>query len=238
MAVPDVAAFMERKSNNKKNKTCVGLLGGSFNPLHIGHLRVCTEMLEQAGLDHVELVPTHIPPHKGIEDILPFDFRCAMLEASVKNFEKIRVNPLESKRSGPSYTYDTLQILVRDNPETGYFFIMGDKDLLTMPKWHKGREIALLSNLLVVGRQGEDVQEVDDFIEGFWDIQKHSQGFWQIFQGKQIRYFTIPRIDISSSMLRSRWLAGKSIEWLVPEQAKRYLETYRDEVIKTWQKSL
>ncbi|MFP4128737.1 MAG: nicotinate-nicotinamide nucleotide adenylyltransferase, partial [Desulfonatronovibrio sp.] len=101
---------MEKQSSNK-NKTCVGLLGGSFNPLHIGHLRVCAEMLEQAGLDQVELVPTHIPPHKHIDYILPFDLRRAMLESSVKDYAKIRVNPLESKRSGPSYTYDTLQIL-------------------------------------------------------------------------------------------------------------------------------
>lgn len=229
---------MEKKSSNYKNKTRIGLLGGSFNPLHNGHLRVCIEMLEQAGLDHVELIPTHIPPHKEIEDILPFDLRCSMLESSVKDFEKIRVNPLESRRSGPSYTYDTLQILVRDNPENSYFFIMGDRDLLTMPKWHQGREIALLSNLLVVGRQGEDDRAVDDFIAGFWDVQKQSKGFWQIYQGKQIRYLSVPRIDISSSMLRSRWLSGKSIDWLVPDQVKGYLDMYRDEVSNIWQKSL
>ncbi|MFP4108806.1 MAG: nicotinate (nicotinamide) nucleotide adenylyltransferase [Desulfonatronovibrio sp.] len=228
---------MEKKSNNK-NKTCVGLLGGSFNPLHIGHLRVCAEMLEQAGLDHVELIPTHIPPHKDIKDILPFDLRLAMLESSVKDFAKIRVNPLESKRSGPSYTYDTLQILVRDNPEKSYFFIMGDRDLLTMPKWHMGREIALLSNLLVVGRQGEDDREVDDFISGFWDVETRSKDFWQIHQGKQIRYLSVPRIDISSSMLRSRWLSGKSIDWLVPPEVAKYLDMYKEEVMNVWQNSL
>jgi len=216
----------------------IGLLGGSFNPLHIGHLRLCVEILEQGGVDRVQLVPAYVPPHKDIKNILPFEMRCAMIESAIKDFAEVSINPLEKERPGPSYTYDTLKILTRTEPEARFTFIMGDNDLLTMPKWYKGMEIAFMSDLIIAGREDSDLNMLDEFISGFWDVRKQAKDVWRVNKGgRLIRYFTIPGLDISSSMVRSRWLAGKSIRWLVPDQSGEYLNLYRAEVDRIWHKT-
>jgi nicotinate-nucleotide adenylyltransferase len=159
-----------------------------------------------------------------------------MIEASIEGFPGIRVNYLEKERSGPSYTFDTLQTLINEEPDRDFVFIMGDSDLLTMPKWYKGREIPFLSDLIIVNREGEDEKKLDEFISGYWEAQKSAQGVWQVVQGKKISFFSIPRIDISSSMVRSRWMAGKDIQWLVSDQVKKYLDLFGDEVRAIWSK--
>ncbi|WP_161635950.1 nicotinate (nicotinamide) nucleotide adenylyltransferase [Desulfonatronovibrio hydrogenovorans] len=215
----------------------IGLLGGSFNPLHLGHLRLCAEAIEQAGLDQIQLIPAHIPPHKELRHILPFEMRCAMMEASLGGISRIRVNKLEKDRPGPSYTYDTLQGVVRDHPEADFSFIMGDNDLLTMPKWHNGKQIAFQCDLIVAGRQGCGVKKLDQFITSFWDAQRLEKNQWVVSRGKKIRYIVIPKMEISSSMVRSRWLEGRIIDWLVPEPVKVFLNLYSSEVKKFWGRS-
>ena len=211
-----------------------GLLGGSFNPLHIGHLRLCVEIMERTDLDTVQLVPAYVPPHKDISDILPFDMRCSMLGSAVENTPGISVNTLEKERSGPSYTFDTLKTLISDHPRNRFYFIMGDNDLLTLPKWYRGRDIALLCDLIIAGREGESLRELDDFITGFWNVRKADDGLWMVGGGKSIRHISMPRLDVSSSMIRSRWLAGKNIRWLVPDPVKDYLDLYREEIQRVW----
>ena len=213
-----------------------GLLGGSFNPLHIGHLRLCMEMIEQAHIDQIELIPAHIPPHKEISDILPFEMRFAMLESAIADHADICVNPLEKKRPGPSYTWDTLESVVNQRPESQFCFIMGDCDLLTVPKWYRGRDIPQLCDIFVVGRTGAGKDRLSDFITDFWDAKRAGNDSWVVNQGRRIRYFSLPRIDISSSMIRSRWLEGRSIDWLVPAEVKKYLDSCRYEVENIWSK--
>ncbi len=225
---------MKTETEKKIKSSRIGILGGSFNPLHIGHLRLCMEMLEQGELDNVQLVPAYSPPHKDLKNILPFNMRCAMIESAITDSAQVNINRLEKERPGPSYTFDTLQTLTSNNPDAHFFFIMGDNDLLTMPKWYRGREIAFISDLIIAGREGGNVKMLDEFISRFWDVQKQAEGLWLVNQGKKIRYFSVPRLDVSSSMIRSRWLAGKSIKWLVPDQVKKYLDLYEDETGKVW----
>ncbi len=212
----------------------IGLLGGSFNPVHIGHLRLGLEMLEQAGLDRVQFVPAYIPPHKDSKRVLPFDMRRDMLESSIQGWSSLEVNCMEKNRPGPSYTLDTLESYVQEYPGQEPFFILGDGDLLTMPNWHRGREIPYLSNLLVIGREGEDA-EIAEFISGFWESFQVQDYIWQVKKGREIRYLSVPRIDVSSSMIRARWLAGKSIDWLVPESVQKYLRARSGEVQGIWE---
>ncbi|WP_045211428.1 nicotinate (nicotinamide) nucleotide adenylyltransferase [Desulfonatronovibrio magnus] len=212
-----------------------GLLGGSFNPPHIGHLRLCIELLEQAELDTIQLIPAHIPPHKKVDNILPFDMRCAMLEAAIQDHPELSVNRMERERTGPSFTFDTLQTSIDRSPDTNFTFILGDNDLLTMEKWYKGKEIGMLCDLTVAGRSGADPAELDIFINSFWNVKRHNTGRWDILNGGTVRYFSVPILDISSSMIRSRWLSGKKIDWLVPQTVKVYLESYSQEIRKTWQ---
>lgn len=220
------------KSDN--NLPATGLLGGSFNPLHIGHLRLCMEILEQTEVERIELIPAHIPPHKDLKNILPFDMRCAMMESAVADIPQITVNRLERERPGPSYTYDTLKHFVLEKPRSRVIFIMGHSDLLTIPEWYRGREIPFLADLIVAGREGGDEKSLDSFISRLWDVQKLNRGLWTTGGGRTIRYLSIPRIDVSSSMIRARWLAGRSIDWLVPQKVKRHLDMCTGEIKSIW----
>lgn len=219
---------------NKKNKQKVGLLGGSFNPLHIGHLRLCIEMLEQAELDEVQLVPAFMPPHKNISNILPFEMRCSIIEQAIENVPGVTLNRLEKERSGPSYTFDMLNSFMSENPDANPAFIMGDNDLLTIPKWYKGFEIPRICELLVVGREGCGMDQVNDFILNFWPSQRVGNMEWAIEKGKGVRYFSVPRLDLSSSLVRTRWLEGRSIHWLVPSSGVRILHHFSREVEQIW----
>lgn len=212
-----------------------GLLGGSFNPLHVGHLRLCVEVMERCSLDHIQLIPAYKPPHKDLQNILPFDMRCSMIESSIRDLAAISLNRMEKERPGPSYTYDTLQTLMENDPCSRFFFIMGGNDLLTMPKWYKGHEIGLMSDIIVAGREGQGLESAEEFISGFWGAESMEQGRWLIPRGGHIQYIPIPRLDISSSVIRARWMAGKNIQWLVPEGVRAFLESYADEVKNIWQ---
>jgi nicotinate-nucleotide adenylyltransferase len=226
---------MRTKSSPRGDALKIGLLGGSFNPLHVGHLRLCIEVMERCSLDHVQFIPAYIPPHKDLKNILPFEMRCSMIESSIRGLSTISLNRMEKERPGPSYTYDTLQTLMDNDPCSRFFFIMGGNDLLTMTKWYKGREIGLLSDIIVAGREGQGLESADDFISGFWGAQRREHGQWLVPGGGHIQYISIPRLDISSSVIRTRWLAGKNVQWLVPEAARAYLELYADEVENIWQ---
>ncbi|WP_291323305.1 nicotinate (nicotinamide) nucleotide adenylyltransferase [Desulfonatronospira sp.] len=215
-------------------KPRVGLLGGSFNPVHIGHLRLCLEMLEQAGLDRVELVPTYIPPHKAPEGILPFEMRVSMLQSCTWETSGLEVNLIERERPGPSYTLDTLKTYMHANPGHEINFILGDTDLFTLPKWHHGRDIACLSNLLVIGREGGQ-SRVDAFIKEFLGASIQEGNSWLLENGRRISFYCIPRLDISSSMIRDRWLARKSIDWLVPATVKDILAGSSGKVRSVWE---
>ncbi len=103
----------------------IGILGGSFNPVHNGHVRMAIEVLERLSLDRVELVPAKQPPHKQEGDILPFDLRLELVNQAIDGVPGLGSNPLEGEREGPSYTCDTLNCYRTEQPDSDFFFIVG-----------------------------------------------------------------------------------------------------------------
>ncbi len=103
----------------------IGILGGSFNPVHTGHVRMAIETLERLSLDRVELVPAKKPPHKDEADILPFELRLELVNRAVQGIPGLGSNPLEGERRGPSFTCDTLTCYRTEQPETEIYFIVG-----------------------------------------------------------------------------------------------------------------
>ncbi|MFW5721935.1 MAG: nicotinate (nicotinamide) nucleotide adenylyltransferase [Desulfohalobiaceae bacterium] len=209
----------------------IGILGGSFNPVHNGHLRVAVEALEQVGLDRVELLPASIPPHKTTEDMLPFAVRCRLLELSASLHTGLRVNPIEGEREGPSYTRDTLAIYRREHPGAELFFILGADDFQDLPSWYRWQELLTMTNFIVVGREEEGVEDLQAFLRTLAPAAPESSGqdlTWTLQGGTRVRSIAIPRLDISSTLLRSKLDQGKSMDFLVPEAVARELETYRN----------
>src|SRR5512142_198557 len=130
----------------------LGILGGTFNPVHVGHMRLALEMAEALSLDRVEFIPAARPPHKPDEGMLPFDLRAQLLSLSIDGASGLAVNLMEAERPGPSYTWDTLVELSRQRPDTDLYFIMGASDLLNLHLWRRGPELGQLANLAVSNR--------------------------------------------------------------------------------------
>ena len=185
----------------------VGLLGGTFNPPHIGHLVCAQEARAQLGLDRVELVPVATPPHKVAEGDPGAEHRLAMCRAAVADDPALEVNDVEVRRGGPSYTADTLRALDGDHDLT---FIVGGDMAYALPQWREPETILSLAELGVAERAETRRQEIEERLAAY--------------DPSRIRFFSMPRIDLSSSDVRARVAEGRPVRYLVPAPVADYIE--------------
>lgn len=212
----------------------IGILGGSFNPAHTGHVRMAIEVLERLGLDRVELVPAKQPPHKKGTDILPFALRKELVECAIEGVPGLGVNPLEGERPGPSFTCDTLHCYRTEQVEAELTFILGASTFLELPKWRRGLEIPDMASMAVVNRW-EAADEVAGFIAEHWPAaERKEEGVWAFPEGHWVRLIDIPRLDIKGGHIRRRWLEGRSLRFLVPPGVERLLNEKAREVEEYW----
>ena len=212
----------------------VGILGGSFNPVHVGHVRMAIEVKERVGLDRIELVPAKQPPHKDGAGILPFDFRMAMVDRALEGMPGYGSNPIEGERPGPSFTCDTLTCFRTERPEAEVYFILGASTFLELPNWHRGFEIPDMTSMVVVNRW-EAAEKVKDFIGTNWPAAELiEENLWQFKDNRTVRLVDIPRLDIKAGRIRQRWLDGRSLRFLVPQGVEEMLEERRGEVDAVW----
>lgn len=199
----------------------VGLLGGTFNPPHIGHLVCAMEAREQLGLDAVWLVPTSVPPHKLIEVEPGAEERVRLCELAAASEPRMTVSRIELDREGPSYTVDTLRALYDDVAGDTLTFILGGDQALGLPTWHEAEALPELTRFAVAEREGVGRQDILDRLSGLPGAVE------------RVVFFAMPRLDVSSSLIRQRVAAGQPIRHLVPEAvATRIREAglYREEV--------
>jgi len=216
----------------------VGIFGGTFNPVHIGHLRAAIEVAEAVGLQAVEFVPAARPPHKVGNGLLDFDLRLLLCRLAVEGLPGFSVNSLEARRDGPSYTCDTLTALGRSRPEDEFTFILGMGDLLCLGQWKNGYDLGRLANLAVHARAGMDL----DVFTACLDKQGAAMGasptedprLWRVEGGHWIRSVPVARLDICSSDIRERWLAGRLIDHLVPRPVLARLTADRAALVAAW----
>ena len=188
----------------------LGLLGGTFNPPHIGHLVCAQEAVFQLGLDQLLFVPVREPPHKGIEADPGVEHRVELCLRAVEGEERLGVSRLEADVPGPSYTVDTLRKLHDDRPDDNLTFIVGGDMALSLPAWREPESILTLAELGVAEREGvrrTDIAERLSSLPG----------------GDRIRFFDMPRLDVSSSLIRRHVGAGRPIRHLVPEAVEAYI---------------
>lgn len=214
----------------------IGILGGSFNPIHTGHVRMAIETLEQLSLDRVELVPAKQPPHKEGSDILPFELRLELVEKAIEGIAGLGSNPLEGDRPGPSFTCDTLNCYRTEQPDSEIHFIVGASTFLELPKWRRGLEIPDLASLVVVNRW-EAADAVSDFIKEHWDgVVEEAGGFWRFPEGNTVQLIDIPRLDIKAGHIRRRWLERRNLSLLVPAGVENMLEERHADIEGYWGK--
>jgi nicotinate-nucleotide adenylyltransferase len=188
----------------------VGLLGGTFNPPHLGHLICASYAVAGLGLDRVELVPVHTPPHKEADDDPGVEHRLAMCLASVDGDPRLSVSRLEADVPGRSYTVDTLSRLHEQRPEDQLTFIVGGDMASSLPEWREPETILSLAEIGVAGRGDLESRAIGDRLEGLAGADR-------------VRFFDMPRIDISSTDIRHRVRAGLPVRYLVPDAVASYI---------------
>jgi nicotinate-nucleotide adenylyltransferase len=187
----------------------VGLLGGTFNPPHIGHLVCATQALGQLGLDGILFVPVHEPPHKGIEIDPGVAHRVELCRLAVADDEQLDVSLVDADVPGPSYTVDTLRRLHELSPGDQLTFIVGGDMALSLPTWREPEAILELAEIAVAEREGIRRIDIIDRLTGH--------------PADRIHYFDMPRLDVSSSLIRRYVATGRPIRHLVPEGVERYI---------------
>lgn len=183
----------------------LGIFGGTFDPPHVGHLALAECAREQLGLDRVLFVPAGQPPHKTGGRRTSATHRLAMTRAAVRGNASFAVSAIEAKRRGPSWTVDTVRALAEAHPGTELWLLMGADMYASFGAWREPSEIARHARLAVALRPGTRVPKTPRGVKG-----------------ARVTFLANPELEVSSSAVRERARAGRSVRYLVPDAVARY----------------
>ena len=189
----------------------LGVLGGTFNPPHLGHLVCAQEAYRELELDCVMLIPARIPPHKPVEAEPGAHHRLALCRLAVAGDDRFSVSDIELNREGPSFTVDTLQELTYQASDTELVLIVGGDIAAGLPRWREPERVLELATVAIAKRRGTARSTVQDALDSL-------QG------GQRASFFAMPRIGVSSTMIRRRVRAGLPIRYLVPDAVGDYIQ--------------
>ncbi len=180
----------------------VGLLGGTFDPPHLGHLTLAQGVLEACQLDEVWFMPSHRPPHKNGNDITDNHYRVDMVQLAIAGNPDFKISLIEFERNGRSFTIDTIEILKANYPHFDFYFIIGGDMIEDLPNWHRIDELSDLISFIGVNRPGYDP-----------DKERY-----------KVSLIDVPQIDVSSSEIRKDLNLGRSGRYLLPESVRTFIE--------------
>jgi nicotinate-nucleotide adenylyltransferase len=197
----------------------LGILGGTFNPPHLGHLALARHALNQLGLQRVLMMPAHIPPHKPTEEDPRPEHRLRMCRLSVRDAAGISVCALEIERGGPSYTVDTLRAIHASHPGAQLTFIVGADTACTLPAWREPAVLLGLADLAVAARDGSGRTGVKDTVAPLLAAGRPQASN----PGAALTFLDMPAIEVSSSMARDRVARGEPVEDLLGAAVAGYI---------------
>ena len=191
----------------------IGLFGGTFDPVHMGHLILAEQCRAQADLDEVWFLPSYHPPHKAAKEITRFDQRCEMIELATAGHPSFKVERIEKELPPPSYTAETLSELRRRHPEHELFLLMGSDQLPDLPLWYEPRRVVEQAGLVVVPRPGVML----------WTADRLATALGVDAAAVRLRFVACPMIEIASRELRRAVADGMSIRYMVPRAEEEYV---------------
>jgi nicotinate-nucleotide adenylyltransferase len=196
----------------------VGVFGGTFDPVHLGHLILAEQCREQAKLDQVLFVPAALPPHKQTQPLSSFAQRVEMLALAISGHSAFRIDKLEEDRAGPSYTVHTLTQLCADRPGDELSFIIGSDSLHDLPIWYQPQRILELATLLVMARADWPTFSATELKEKL-----------ELAEAFPLRYQVVeaPLITLASRDIRKRIGEGRSVRYMIPRAVEAYIEDKR-----------
>jgi nicotinate-nucleotide adenylyltransferase len=206
----------------------LGVFGGTFDPIHYGHLRAADEVAEGLGLAQLWFMPASVPPHKARPGLTSFEKRLAMAELAVAGHPRLSVSDLEGRRPGKSFTVETLRLLRRDlGPRGGeLFYILGLDAILEIATWKDYRELFTLSHFVVLDRPGYDPARLAAVLrqEVHPDFREAPDGTGFVHpSGCRVLLWATTRLDISATRIRALAAAGRSLRYLLPEAVRRFI---------------
>lgn len=199
----------------------IGLLGGTFDPVHLGHMQLAARVCEIAEVDRILFIPCLSPPHKPYQST-PFADRVAMLELALKNHDCYSYTTIEQKLSPPTYSIDMLRLLARELELAASVFILGSDTLLDIESWKDYLEVLRSINILMVPRIGYPVDEVDGLLTRL-GYTREGLDWQRKGYGCTISLVPIEMPQISSSEIRSTYRLGAKYSDLVPSQVNDYI---------------
>ncbi len=192
----------------------IGIYGGTFDPIHVGHLIIASEIEAALGLDEVVFVPAGVPPHKDPAHVTPATDRLAMLQLALADSDAFTIDALELEREGRSFTVDTLAAFRQSEPDAELWFIMGGDSLADLHTWRNPGQIVSLARLAVAARPG-------------WDVDLEAVNHQVPESDGRIDIVTTPLIGIASHEIRDRVREGRPFRYLVPETVHDYILSHR-----------
>lgn len=205
----------------------VGLFGGTFNPVHNGHLQLADGALTEGGMDSIMFIPAARPPHKGDSDIIAVQHRLKMLQLAICGYKHYSVSRLELDRPYPSYTIHTLKNLREVNEiDTVYHFIIGADAFLEIETWYQWQEVIHTTNFMLAQRSGHTHDDIEHLLgrNGFVPIGDDKKIWKHHDYGNKIRFLSRQIDDISSSDIRKLRATKKSWKHLLPKSVGLYIE--------------
>lgn len=204
-----------------------GLFGGSFDPIHLGHLRCAQEVGELFSLDRIVLIPACRQPLKTGRDVAAFSHRYRMAELAIEGNELFSLSDIENRREGPSYSIETVMHFRSHDPEvTEFYFIVGQDAFLEIGMWKEWKRLLSLCNFVVMTRPGYTVTSLEDALPADFAARFSYDAGDRVFRGPggcNIFFRTLTFLDISSTDIRERASRGLSIRYLVPEAVLSYI---------------
>lgn len=192
----------------------LGILGGTFDPIHLGHLFIAQEAAAAARLDRVLFIPTGQPPHRSQMPLASPAERADMVRLAVAGNALFELSEIELNRPGPSYTIDTLRALAAGSPDCSLYFILGADSLADLPEWRQPDEILELARVLAMARGGRppvDLEALDRAVPG---------------AGERVCVIESPGLEVSARDIRARIPAGRPIRYLVPDTVESYIREH------------
>ncbi|QJW97080.1 nicotinate-nucleotide adenylyltransferase [Frigoriglobus tundricola] len=191
----------------------IGIFGGTFDPVHMGHLILAEQCRAQAHLDEVWFVPSHIPPHKADKGVTRFEQRCDMLELATAGHPAFRIDRIEKDLDPPSYTARTLEHLHTRHPGNEFALLMGSDCLPDLPGWYEPRLVLERASLIVVPRPGVML----------WTAERLAAALGVDPSAVRMRFVACPMIEIASRELRRAVTDGMSVRYMVPRAVEEYV---------------